>query len=197
MNYLAHIALAGDSDASRIGNFLGDFAKGTRNSLLDQWPEELVDGLMMHRAIDAFTDSHSTFTRAKQFIAPERRRLAGIAIDIFYDHFLSLYWSRFRNENRENFIEEFYRCLELHPEWWIGDFASAFPYLKQENWLGCYATKSGIQLTLQRVSTRNRKWIHPLADCYLDFEEHYNEFEQLFLELYQDLSDYSKTLLSA
>ncbi|MGJ8672411.1 ACP phosphodiesterase [Rubritalea sp.] len=192
MNYLAHIALADHTDASRIGNFLGDFAKGTRKSLLQNWPSELVEGFIMHRSIDSFTDSHPTFQEAKQLIAPSRRRLAGIAIDIFYDHFLSTHWHRYYQCERTLFIDQFYQCLERHPDWWIGDFASAYPYLKSENWLGCYVKPEGIQLTLQRISRRNRKWILPIAECYEDFENHYDSFERLFLELYPDLIEHAE-----
>lgn len=179
MNYLAHIALAEDSDASRIGNFLGDFAKGTKESLLAAWPEELVNGFIMHRKIDAFTDTHPTFSEAKFLIAPERRRLAGIAVDIIYDHFLSIHWNRYYQVPRTRFIHDFYQCIEQHPEWWIGDFSTAFPYLKAEDWLSCYVSNAGIELTLKRISQRNRKWIKPLAECYNDFQDHYAAFEKL------------------
>jgi acyl carrier protein phosphodiesterase len=194
MNYLAHIALAHPTDASRIGNFLGDFAKGTKESLLKNWPQDLVAGFMMHRSIDAFTDSHPTFSEAKKLISSDRRRLAGIAIDIFYDHFLSIHWDKFHSTEREDFIEDFYLLLERRAEWWIGDFSSAFPYLRKENWLGCYATRDGIELTLKRVSQRNRKWIYPLAKCMSDFTRHYAEFEKLFLALYPDLLAEAKRL---
>ncbi|MFC5049414.1 ACP phosphodiesterase [Rubritalea spongiae] len=195
MNYLAHVALAHNSDASRIGNFLGDFAKGTHESLLEKWPTELVQGFIMHRAIDSLTDSHPTFREAKQLIDPNRRRLAGIAIDIIYDHFLSRHWNLFYQQERSLFINQFYQSLEQHPQWWIGEFAHAYPYLKSENWLECYVSKDGIKLTLDRISKRNRKWTLPLAECYQDFERHYSEFEKLFLILYPELIERARNIL--
>ena len=42
MNYLAHLMLADDSDASRIGNLLGDFTKGTLASLAEVYPDEII-----------------------------------------------------------------------------------------------------------------------------------------------------------
>ncbi|WP_018968996.1 ACP phosphodiesterase [Rubritalea marina] len=194
MNYLAHIALAHPSPASQMGNFLGDFAKGTREALRAEWPDELVDGLMMHRAIDSFTDSHPSFIASKQLIDPSRRRLGGIAIDIFYDHFLSQHWSRFHHEPRQSFIGEFYQTLEAHPQWWVGGFGNVYQMLRDEDWLSCYLQKDGIQLTLNRISRRNRSWISPVANCYDDFLRHYAQFEEHFLALYPDLQQHAATL---
>ncbi|MGZ7081297.1 MAG: ACP phosphodiesterase, partial [Thermoanaerobaculia bacterium] len=55
MNYLAHLFLAGDSAESMIGNLAGDFVKGV---LHDRFPPAITAGIVMHRKIDAFTDSH-------------------------------------------------------------------------------------------------------------------------------------------
>jgi len=101
MNYLAHLALIPTScrdreDALRIGNLLGDFIKGTESSLRLQFPVDLVDGIKLHRAIDKFTDAHPSFLESKQLLAPERRRYAGIVLDIIYDHFLSIHWKTYQ-----------------------------------------------------------------------------------------------------
>ncbi|MEC8942826.1 MAG: DUF479 domain-containing protein, partial [Verrucomicrobiota bacterium] len=56
MNYLAHLYLAGPTDASRIGNLLGDFVKGTPASLEGAYPVEVIAGIVMHRKLDRFTD---------------------------------------------------------------------------------------------------------------------------------------------
>jgi len=69
MNYLAHLMLADDSDASRIGNLLGDFTKGTLASLAEVYPDEIIRGIKMHRAVDRFTDSHEVFKNSRALIA--------------------------------------------------------------------------------------------------------------------------------
>ena len=95
MNYLAHLLLADDTDASRIGNLLGDFATGTIESLAERYPPEILRGIKMHRAVDRFTDSHEVFKHARNLLAPGRRRFAGIIIDIIFDHYLCKLCSRY------------------------------------------------------------------------------------------------------
>ncbi|MFC4995196.1 ACP phosphodiesterase [Rubritalea tangerina] len=190
MNFLAHLALAPPAPAHLMGNLLGDFAKGTAESLWDRFPSAIVPGLLMHRAIDQFTDQHPLLHRDKQRFSPHLHRYAGIAIDIIYDHFLSRHWNQFYQQPLEHFITNAYSTIEAHPEWWIGDFPAAFQDMKQYDWLRTYATRHGIQVTLERVSQRSR-FLTPLADCYADFIQHYHAIEQNFLKLYPQLQDFA------
>ena len=65
-------------------------------------------------------------------------------------------------------------------------FRHDFPFMRQQNWLGCCSTKEGILLTLDRVSTGS-KALHSLADCFEDFEAHYSDFESILLRFYPEL----------
>nr|MBR9810071.1 hypothetical protein [bacterium] len=67
MNFLAHFHLAQPTDGSRIGALLGDFVRGTPESLQTRFPPEVVNGIILHRAIDRFTDSHEIFLKSKKF----------------------------------------------------------------------------------------------------------------------------------
>lgn len=186
MNYLAHIALAAPTDASRIGNLLGDFVKGTEQSLRLQLPADLVDGIMMHRAIDTYTDAHPAFLESKELLAPERKRYAGIVIDLIYDHFLCIHWDHFYKQPLDEFIQAFYQSLEHKKEWQLGKLKDAFPYMKSQNWLARYATIEGMNETLQRVSQRG-KFTAPIAGTTADFKKHYSMFEKHFMIIYDDL----------
>ncbi len=186
MNYLSHLALAPNTDAARIGNLLGDFVKGTEISLRQLYPEELVDGIMLHRAIDKFTDKQPAFIASRKLLAPERRRYAGVVVDLIYDHFLSVHWDDLYDQPLDNFIEEIYTTIDEKKEWQLGTLKEAFPYMKSQNWLGCYGTLEGMNMTFRRVSSRSR-FTTLIADTHLDLEKHYNEFEVHFHEIYHDL----------
>ncbi|MBT8037374.1 MAG: DUF479 domain-containing protein [Verrucomicrobiae bacterium] len=186
MNYLAHLLLADDSDASRIGNLLGDFTRGPLDDLAKTYPAELVRGIKMHRAVDRFTDSHAVFKEARNLLAPERRRFAGIIVDIFFDHYLCLHWELFSQLPLQEFTHEVYRALEQHPEWRPGRLADAFPRMRTENWLMTYATLDGIELTLERVSRRSPR-IGKVAGGIDDLRHHYDAFEQHFHAFMPDL----------
>ena len=86
MNYLAHIFLAGDSEESLLGNIMGDFVKG---SIGDGFHPGIEEGIRTHRKVDVFTDSHEIFKASKKLMSPERRRFAGVIIDLGFDHLLA------------------------------------------------------------------------------------------------------------
>ena len=65
MNYLAHLFLAEKTEESILGNFLGDFVKGR---LKDQYSAEILKGIVTHRKIDAYTDSHERVKIISYFI---------------------------------------------------------------------------------------------------------------------------------
>ena len=195
MNYLAHLLLADNTDASRVGNLLGDFTRGSLEDLAKQYPAELVRGIHMHRAVDSFTDSHVVFKESKLLLAPERRRFAGIIIDILFDHYLCKYWSDYSSIPLDEFCQQVYQVFEKHPEWQAGKLREAFPHMKSENWLMTYRTIEGIELTLQRVSRRTPR-VGGIAAGIDDFKNHYSEFEEKFHiympELVAFVSDWKK-----
>jgi len=190
MNYLAHLVLAKPNAASRIGNLLGDFAKGTEESLLEKFPEDVVEGIMMHRSIDKFTDEHELFDKAKELLVPERRRYAGVIVDIIFDHFLSIHWEKYMTTPREEFIETCLRELEDNPDWLTDELRDALPRMREHDCLGSYATVSGIRKTFERVSNRG-KYTAPLAEAIDDLNDNYKAFEDIFLEFFPKLRSYS------
>ncbi len=191
MNFLAHFHLAHSTDASRVGALLGDFARGTPEHLCETLPEELVHGIVLHRSIDQFTDSHPIFLKTKKLLAPSRRRFAGIIIDIFFDHFLAHSWEQYSKVPLRQFIQEIYDLLERRREWLTPELVSLVERMKEENWLGTYGTIPGLGLTFQRMSKR-RKFLAPLVGSEKDLVEHYHSFSKAFQEFYPEVLAYAR-----
>ncbi|MEM9079882.1 MAG: ACP phosphodiesterase [Verrucomicrobiota bacterium] len=183
MNFLAHLALAGPDDASRLGNLLGDFEKGTLDSLAPHFPPAVLAGIAMHRQLDRFTDSHPAFLQAKHLLAPHHRRFAGILIDIFFDHFLSLHWNQFHPHTPADFIQEIYQTFDRHPTWLGKNLAPLVPRIKTEDWLSAYADYDGLTEVLQRVSRRSHR-LGPLEEAVSDLRKNQQSFAELFLAFY-------------
>lgn len=194
MNFLAHLALAGPDDASRIGNILGDFEKGTPESMRERLPDRIVDGIMMHRHIDRFTDDHAIFHKTKLLLAPGRRRFAGIIVDIFFDHFLNNHWERYHPGTVAGFIAEIYQLFERRPEWLGSQFGPLVPLLRAENWLASYGSEEGLAITLGRVADRSPR-LAPIRDGVLDLVENREAFEKHFLEFYPEVRVHAARLL--
>ena len=86
MNLLAHFYLAGNDIPLQIGNFIADFVKGKQ---INDFDKKVQEGIILHRAIDHFTDTHEIVKQSKQRLFPTYRHYAAVIMDIAYDHFLA------------------------------------------------------------------------------------------------------------
>jgi len=178
MNYLAHLFLAKPTAASRAGNFLGDFITGTPESLADTLPPDLIDGIMMHRHIDAFTDSHPNFKTAKEFLSPERRRFAGIIVDMFADHFLAKNWEQYSTQSLSDFTKEtkdlFHTLWDYFPE----NAQREATWMIEGKWFLRYQSIDGLEKSLTGIgNSRNR--FTPIIGSSETLKEHYGELQKL------------------
>lgn len=67
MNFLAHLHLAHLADSSLPGNLLADFVRGNPQG---EYPEDVVDGIYMHRRIDVMTDNLAEVKTAREWFRP-------------------------------------------------------------------------------------------------------------------------------
>ena len=111
MNFLAHALLAGDAAADRVGGLMGDFIKGPLPSHL---PRDLASGVALHRAIDSFAERHDAFIRSRRRIGATRRRLAGVLVDLFYDHLLAQAWQDYSALPLHTYAGGLYTLLHDH-----------------------------------------------------------------------------------
>lgn len=190
MNFLAHFHLAQPTDGSRVGALLGDFVRGTPESLRNQLPPEVVDGIILHRAIDRFTDSHEIFLRIKKLLSRPRRRFAGIIIDIYFDHFLAQLWSDFSKVPLQNFTAEIYDTLGRRADWLGPEVSEITRRMQDENWLGTYGTIPGLALTFRKVSQR-RTFLTPLIGAEEDLTNHYQSFTTAFRSFYPEVMSFA------
>lgn len=193
MNYLAHLALAPRTPQLLAGNLLGDFVKGRESLLRARYPQELVDGMMMHRAVDRATDMHPAFRHSRSLLTESRRRFAGIVVDIIYDHFLTLHWQEFFEQSLEDFVESVYGLFDTHPEWVVGELASVYPRMKREQWLLKYRSEKDLNHIFKQLSKRCR-FKNTMGGTIKDLRANYEGFSEDFCEIFSDLQKVIKTL---
>ncbi len=165
--------------------------KGTPSSLSSTYPKTIVDGIILHRAIDRFTDEHPQFKLAKKHLANERIKLAGIIVDIFFDHFLAKNWEKFHQEPIEKFIANTYTTLKKRSSWLPQDLVQVILKLESEDWLNRYRTLKGLKRTFERIS-RRRIFLAPISDAQDDLISHYQIFEDVFNRFYPEAIEFSK-----
>ncbi|MCB1062990.1 MAG: DUF479 domain-containing protein [Verrucomicrobiae bacterium] len=184
MNFLAHLHLARPEPTSRLGNLLGDFVHGRPD---DRFSPSIWRGIVHHRRLDVFTDAHPSWRLSRSRLSPERVRFAGIVVDVFYDHFLSLHWERFASdgESLEEFIGSCYADLReagpLGPE----DANVVIERMERQGWLASYASLDGIDQAMRRISRRSPRF-GAMTNSITDLEKNYAGFEADFLSFYPD-----------
>ncbi len=189
MNYLAHVFLAADSPEAVVGAMLGDFVKGAAKN---NYPPIIQYNIELHRSIDSYTDAHPIVRAAKPFIAPERRRFAGILLDIFYDHYLAKHWTTFSDVELSAFTANVYAALREHQAHLPDKLQRMVPFMVAEDWLGSYRQVEWIELTLQRMARRVRR-SESLATGITELHDNYTQFESDFLEFFPDLLRFVRT----
>ena len=151
MNWLAHLHLSEDDIEVRLGNVIADFIKGEKRQALNP---RIRRGVSCHMFIDSFTDAHPVFLRSRQRISPANRKFAGIVVDVFYDHFLSIRWHEFSAQPKRAFIDGIYRDFDRYTETELPDARRFVLRMAEDDWLGEYETLTGIERTLARISGR-------------------------------------------
>ena len=91
-----------------VGGVVGDWIKGTLPGAL---PDDLAKGVALHRAIDHFAESHQAFNRSRTRVSPERRRYAGVLVDVFYDHLLARNWAAIHEQPLHEYCEFVYGLI--------------------------------------------------------------------------------------
>lgn len=110
MNHLAHFLLSGAEPELKVGALLGDYVKGP---LPTDLPTRVVEGIRLHRLIDGYTDRH-TITAAARARFGAHRRLSGIVLDMYFDHFLTRHWARFGSGSLNAYAGDILEVLDAH-----------------------------------------------------------------------------------
>lgn len=179
MNYLAHLFLSGIDEHTMVGNFIGDHVKGTD---WVKYPDKIKDGILMHRQIDTYTDSHQKYREAKAPFKAEYGLYSGIIVDFVYDHFLASNWNEYSDYSLKTFARFSHTVLMknfIHLPIRVQNF---LPFLIKNQRLESYATTNGIAEALQIMSNytslpaKSDFVLHTLENNYDFFEENFRVF---------------------
>jgi acyl carrier protein phosphodiesterase len=183
MNFLAHIYLSGNDDLIRIGNFMADGIKGKD---YEEYPEKLKTGILLHRFIDTFTDAHPIVRESTKRLHSKYHHYSGVAVDMFYDHFLAKNWSRYSDEPLDEFVQQFYTSLQENYEILTDKIKHLLPYMVEHNWLWNYQFLDGLEDILTQMDYRTR-YKSKLSFSVNELKQDYEAFEAEFLSFFEEL----------
>lgn len=191
MNFLAHIYLSNNIPNIIIGNFIADHIPGNH---FTHFHPEIQKGILLHREIDTFTDTHSIVRKSKRRLHPRYRHYKGVIIDIFYDHYLAKNWANYSDVPLADFAQSFYDLLEDNFEILPDKTKHLLPYLIEYNWLYNYQYIEGIQKVLNGMNNRTKQKSQ-MNLAVEDLRNLHSEFEEDFTVFFEDLRNFSNQKL--
>ncbi len=184
MNYFAHLVLSQPTVESAVGNLLGDFAKGVDYQAL---PAAIAAGLENHRAVDRFTDAHEDILSLRAYFSPQRRRFAGIALDVYFDHLLMRHWHVFDSRPLRAVIDTFYQRMikgrVLMPN---ASMRLTTQRMVEHDWFGSYEEVDAVGYALDRIAGRIR-YHNQFANAIEEIEANRIKIECRFLSFFPEL----------
>ncbi len=192
MNFLAHIYLSGNEEEVIIGNFIADGIKGKH---YQNYPPKIAKGILLHRAIDTFTDAHPTVHQSTARLHKNYSHYSGVIVDILYDHFLAKNWDKYSVIPLAEFVQNFYTLLQKNFNDLPTRIQNMMPYMIADNWLYNYSTIDGIGTVLSQMNVRT-KGIAKMNLAVIELEEYYEEFETEFTSFFEELITFSKQKLN-
>jgi acyl carrier protein phosphodiesterase len=183
MNFLAHLYLADAADDSLVGHLLGDFVKG---GAIRHYDQTIQAAIRFHRKIDTFADTHPVTRASRNRIGPQRRRFAGIIVDVCYDHFLARYWHRFADETLSAFVQRVYADLTGSRNQLPDSADRVLNRMITYDWLNSYHDLENVGIALDRIAgrlTRGERFLGGLADVQANYAALQSDFLAFFPEL--------------
>ncbi|MEP6747773.1 MAG: ACP phosphodiesterase [Bacteroidota bacterium] len=186
MNYLAHAYLSFNKPEILVGNLVSDFVKGRKK--FDYSPG-IQKGIVLHREIDHFTDTHQATRDAKEIFRPHYRLYAGALTDVLYDHFLAIDKNEFTTESLLHFSENTYRLVDPFIDGLPEKFQKMFPYMRQQNWLNNYQYPWGIERSLAGV-VRRSAYMTESETAFRLFEENYQHLQACYSRFFPAVKNF-------
>jgi acyl carrier protein phosphodiesterase len=190
MNFLAHFYLSGNSEERMIGNFLADFVRGKQ---FEQYSEGIIQGIMLHRKIDSYTDAHPVFKQSVARLRGKYAKYAGVIMDVFYDHLLAINWERYATSNLKDYTQYIHQLLEQNSQHLTSDARLFLKYMQHHNVPYFYAQKEGIQKVLHGMSQRT-SFPSKMHEAVEELELYFPLFEDEFHVFFMDIKAYVESI---
>ena len=190
MNFLAHIYLSGSDDDVLLGNFMGDQVKGRD---LSRFSNGIKKGILLHRRIDHFTDTHEVTAKTRKALHPSMGKYAGVVLDVFYDHFLAINWLAHHSDALEEFVLRTYDLIDQRSEELPEKTKYLFRFMKRQDWLNSYVQVDGIERALIGLSRRAKngeRMANSRAVLIDNYDDISKSFDQFFPLLKQECKDH-------
>jgi acyl carrier protein phosphodiesterase len=193
LNYLAHAFLSGPDEELLVGNFIADSVRGSQ---LQLFPAGVAAGIILHRQIDTFTDTHPVVQLTKDRLRPHYHKYAGVVADVYYDHFLAVNFHQYSPQPLADYTRQVYGVVQRYQALLPEKVKNFLPYMMEQNWLLNYGTISGIRRSLTGLSRRTA-FVSHMDTAATELENNYPLYEKDFQAFFPDLQAYVNRQIAA
>ncbi len=183
MNFLAHLLLTHENEDWLVGNMIADFIT---NRDLEALQPAVREGVMIHRQIDTFTDTHESVRDSIKRLHPIYHKYSPVVVDIYYDYFLSKNWRRYAPISFEDFCKKVYDVLIRRLDEMPQEFQPRMTSMVTHHFLENYRTKAGMQFTFNKFQERVHFPVSfaQASDVMMVYEDEFNdEFNVFFPDI--------------
>ncbi len=167
---------------------INDFLKGKAQY---DFPKEIRRGMLLHRAIDIFTDEHEITKEIKKLYSTYYRLYSGPFTDITYDYFLANDKTIFpQYSDLEAFTKKTYNYLQLFETSFPEKFTVIFPMMTTHNWLYNYREDWAIKRSFRGLTLRSN-FLNDYETAFNIFLENKNLIKPLYEEFFPLLKNFS------
>ena len=191
MNFLAHLYLSGSNPEVIVGNFIAD---SVRAKMRAGFSSGIQQGILLHHAIDSFTDKHPLVEQSKQRLRSRYHKYSGVIVDVFYDHFLASQWNDYSTISLREYADATYELLHKNFHLFPDRPKQFYGYMIQKDALFLYSKVEGVAKVMQGMSQRAR-FDSGMHTCTEELIAHYTEFNKEFREFFPQLMHMSASFL--
>lgn len=130
----------------QVGNFVGDAVKGRVG---DDYPSGMRKGILLHRAIDDYTDHHPLVRETVCYTRKEFGRYAAVLADIYFDYLLASDFRHYSGQSLRWFALGFYGAVAARYRYLPERFKGFLWHFILTNRLVRYASPGGIRRSLE------------------------------------------------
>jgi acyl carrier protein phosphodiesterase len=183
MNFLAHLYLSKTFSPLMIGNFIGDYVKGKK---YERYLPDVQKGILLHRKIDAFTDTHYLVKQSALRFKPCYQRYASVVTDVVYDHYLATLWNNYSEQSLSEFVDQVHSYLLKNYFSLPAHVKGFLPFLIKSRRLENYQYLWGIEKSLTIMA--NYSSLPDKSKCALKIlEKEYDDLKMEFIDFFYEL----------
>lgn len=186
MNYLGHLYFSNEDTELMYYNLLGDFVKGSN---FKEYSDKEIYGIKLHREIDSYIDSHPSVLELLHLLYKDLPKIAGVAVDLYFDHLLAKNWTNFHAKKLEDFVNDFYNYPIDITKYNNPKYELVITKMQQYNWLKNYQYVEGLERASKGLSNRI-SFKNDLGKALNIFEKHKVIIESTFHAYMNDAIPY-------